>query len=71
VNGKPDGSWKTYYANGKLSASGQYTNFKKDGLWQYWQPDGKLLVKTEFDKGVKIKEKRYGKAGKELEPAKK
>jgi hypothetical protein len=30
--------------------------------------DGKLMVKSEFVKGQKVKEKRYGKAGKELEP---
>jgi uncharacterized protein len=66
--GKPDGTWKSYYANGRLSGSGQYVNKIKEGTWQYWGQDGKLMLKSEFSNGQKIKEKRYGKAGKELEP---
>jgi len=69
-NGKPDGAWKSYYANGKVSGSGQYVNKIKEGTWQYFDEKGKLIVKTEFLNGKKIKEKRYGEAGKELEPGK-
>ena len=68
--GRPDGAWKSYYANGIVSASGQYVNKIKEGTWQYFDEKGKLMVKTEFLNGAKIKEKRYGLAGKELEPGK-
>jgi antitoxin component YwqK of YwqJK toxin-antitoxin module len=66
--GKPDGAWKTYYANGRASGAGQYVNKVKEGTWQYFDESGKLIMKTEFLNGKKIKEKRYGQAGKELEP---
>jgi antitoxin component YwqK of YwqJK toxin-antitoxin module len=68
--GKPDGSWKTYYANGTLSGSGQYVNKVKEGAWQYWDAKGELMLRSEFVNGKKVKEKRYGEAGKELEPGK-
>jgi antitoxin component YwqK of YwqJK toxin-antitoxin module len=49
---------------------GQYVNKVKEGTWQYFDAQGKLMVKSEFLKGRKIKEQRYGQAGKELEPGK-
>lgn len=51
IDGKKEGRWVSYYANGNLQREGSYKNGKKDGLWiQYW-PNGNKKSEATFVEG--------------------
>ena len=37
--GKMDGHWEFYSANGQLWSKGEYKHVKKDGLWKFFNED--------------------------------
>jgi antitoxin component YwqK of YwqJK toxin-antitoxin module len=52
VDGKKDGLWISYYANGNKMSEGRYALGKKEGVWiQYWQNGNKKSEGT-FKNGV-------------------
>ena len=51
VEGKKDGPWVSYYANGRKMSEGAYHAGEKDGPWvQYW-PNGNLKSEATFSNG--------------------
>ena len=51
VNGKKEGRWVSYYANGNIQREGCYKDGKKEGLWiQYW-PNGNKRSEATFREG--------------------
>ena len=55
-DGKPDGKWITYNANGSKSGEGYYKNNLKEGKWTYWDDKGNVIYEATFKKGQVIKE---------------
>ncbi|PLX01758.1 MAG: hypothetical protein C0595_13575 [Marinilabiliales bacterium] len=49
--GLKEGSWKEYYPDGKLKATGDYASDKKTGNWKYFYPNGKLEQIGKYDMG--------------------
>jgi antitoxin component YwqK of YwqJK toxin-antitoxin module len=53
-----DGAYRTFYNNGKLSASGAYDHGKKTGLWKSWTTTGVLIdsavYKNDFIYGLNL-----------------
>ncbi|MCF8302400.1 MAG: hypothetical protein K9I94_03920 [Bacteroidales bacterium] len=41
-NGKKNGSWVSYYQNGKIKARGTYDDNVKVGKWTYYYPNGQV-----------------------------
>ena len=55
-NGKPEGSWETYWDNGQLSLKGNYKNGKRKGSWESYHEDGSVKEKYTgtYKNGVKV-----------------
>jgi hypothetical protein len=49
--GKPDGLWTYWYANGRMKEEGHYKQGVKNGMWVEWYPDGELMWKGEYENG--------------------
>lgn len=50
INGKKEGRWVSYFANGNVQREGSYKNGEKDGLWiQYWPGGNKKSEATFVD----------------------
>jgi antitoxin component YwqK of YwqJK toxin-antitoxin module len=45
---KPEGSFESFYDNGKLMTKGSYTNGKKNGIWYFYYDNGKLKKSINF-----------------------
>jgi antitoxin component YwqK of YwqJK toxin-antitoxin module len=45
-NCRPDGSWTSWYENGKVESEKFFTDGKETGIWKFWSKEG-LLVKEE------------------------
>ncbi|MDC3286060.1 hypothetical protein OAV67_00200 [Alphaproteobacteria bacterium] len=45
-NGKMEGSWEGYWANGQLMTKGNYKNDKLEGYWESYDEDGNALNGT-------------------------
>ncbi|HBS12961.1 MAG TPA: hypothetical protein DEO36_10560, partial [Flavobacteriaceae bacterium] len=41
--GEKTGEWKTFYDNGQLKETGNYSNGQKTGEWKYYDEEGKLI----------------------------
>lgn len=50
----PDGSYKSYWFNGKLKESGRYILGRKHGVWQYFDESGEMFLRVTYRKGVEI-----------------
>ena len=63
-NGKQEGVWEYYWANGLLGEKGTYKDGKQDGIWKSYDENGQLAVKGTYknDKlhGVMIKYHKNG-----------
>lgn len=46
-----NGSYKSYYKNGKPLCEGQFTNGLPDGSWKFWYEDGSLCQERFYKKG--------------------
>ena len=55
-NGKKEGAWITYWADGQLMFKGNFKNGKKEGAYAIYHADGSLNKKWSgmFKNGVKI-----------------
>jgi antitoxin component YwqK of YwqJK toxin-antitoxin module len=53
-NGRRDGLWEEYFANGHLHYQGKYINGLYDGEWVKYDTDGSLLFKGHYKKGLII-----------------
>ena len=54
VNNKPDGVWRRFDRNGKITSRARYKDGVKRGKWIVRDLDGKLLAKGRYDaKGLK------------------
>ncbi len=49
--GKPQGFWKYWYANGQREKSGTYKNGVEDGVWTYWHENGQRSKEGTFVDG--------------------
>jgi antitoxin component YwqK of YwqJK toxin-antitoxin module len=47
-NGKRDGSWLSYWANGKLKSKGNYKNDNLEGSWTEYYDNGQLFYKGKY-----------------------
>jgi len=47
-NGKKEGLFKVYFANGQLSQTGYYINDKKSGIWEYFFKNGNKKQVLDF-----------------------
>jgi len=55
-NGKKEGAWITYWADGQLMFKGNFKNGKKEGAYAIYHADGSLNKKWSgmFKNGVKV-----------------
>ena len=51
VNGKKEGLWITYYANGNKRSEGTYRNGRKHGKWTLYHANGNLQSEATFHDG--------------------
>jgi antitoxin component YwqK of YwqJK toxin-antitoxin module len=49
VDGKEDGLWRDFHANGQLAAEGRYRAGKEVGVWRFWSPAGIEEPSTNFN----------------------
>ena len=69
VNGKKNGSFKTWYEDGQLAKEGKMVEDRWDGPYQEWRPDGTRRVRGNYVNGVQDGEWIfYSKEGKALPP---
>ena len=52
-NGKRDGSWIGYWANGKLQSKTNHKNGKLEGSWVSYHLNGQLRDKGQYKNGLK------------------
>ena len=52
-NGKRDGSWLSYWANGKLQSKTNHKNGKLEGSWVSYHLNGQLRDKGQYKNGLK------------------
>jgi len=50
-NGLKEGSWVSYYYNGKLYFKGNYKNGNHEGIWEYYRNNGQLHSKGKYKNG--------------------
>jgi uncharacterized protein len=51
LNGKKDGTWETYWPNGKTKTSGTYKNDERVGLWMFFRENGDKEQEGKFNGG--------------------
>lgn len=49
VNGKKNGSFKTFYLNGQVEKSGLVINNENEGKWKYYYPNGQIESEGNFE----------------------
>jgi len=47
-DGKRDGLWEEYHANGTISDKGYYKDGKRYGYWEYYHSNGWLWMKRNY-----------------------
>lgn len=52
VNGKKNGSFKTYYLNGQIEKLGYIINNRNEGEWKYYFPNGQIESFGSFRKDL-------------------
>jgi antitoxin component YwqK of YwqJK toxin-antitoxin module len=52
--GKKEGMWEVYYADGQREKSGFTRKGKDDGLYREWYPNGQLKYEYHYDLGRKV-----------------
>lgn len=52
-NGKPDGYWKNYHANGTLKSEGNRKEFELDSTWKFYDEGGKTILEINYKSGKK------------------
>lgn len=52
VNGKKNGSFKTYYLNGQIEKCGYIINNDNIGEWKYYYPNGQIESHGSFENNV-------------------
>ena len=52
-NGKPEGTWISYYNNGQIASKGTYKNGKLEGPHVIYYSNGKLSEKGTYKNGKK------------------
>jgi len=52
-DGKPDGYWKNYYADGTIKSEGNRLNFLLDSLWRFYNEKGELILEIAYVEGKK------------------
>ncbi len=50
--GQKQGTWKEYYNDGSLKATGNYINDLRDGLWKYYYKNGQLEETGKYVDGM-------------------
>jgi antitoxin component YwqK of YwqJK toxin-antitoxin module len=50
--GKKEGNWKEFYTDGKLKATGNYSEDLKTGLWKFYFPSGQLEQVGSYKNGL-------------------
>lgn len=53
IDGKPEGWWKSYNAEGKLISEGNRKNFKLDSLWVFYNANGDKTLEIRYKEGKK------------------
>ena len=51
MNGKKNGSWKTFWPNGKIKTSGTYEDDQPVGLWLFFRENGDKEQEGKYDRG--------------------
>lgn len=51
VNGKKEGRWVSYFANGNMQSEGEYRGGKKEGAWVLYWPNGNKNSEAHFRDG--------------------
>lgn len=59
VNGKLEGQYKEYYADGRLKIKGSYLQGHKDDIFELYTPDGNLALQTLYCYGNMRMQKLY------------
>ena len=49
-DGKKDGYWESFHANGQLSEKGNYNDGLRVGVWESYHDNGKLWVRGKYTK---------------------
>lgn len=52
INGKKNGSFKTFYLDGQIEKSGLVINNENEGRWQYYYPNGQIESEGKFEDNV-------------------
>lgn len=52
VDGKREGLWVSYYANGQKQSEGEYRAGKKHGRWVLYYPNGSKQSEAKFHNGL-------------------
>lgn len=58
-NGKREGQWERYDAQGNLVARAYYKNDKKAGDWVFWNADGSLKMTVTYENNAVASYKDY------------
>src|SRR6056300_358268 len=53
IDGKPEGTWKTYHPNGVLKSQGNRLDFQLDGEWSFYDSTGVRTASIEYKKNEK------------------
>lgn len=53
IDGKPEGTWKTFHSNGNLKSIGSRLNFELSGEWQFFDTSGVKTQTIEYQSGKK------------------
>jgi hypothetical protein len=51
--GKTDGLWKFWHANGQLESKGVYKDDNNEGIWREWHVNGQLCSEGDYKDGKK------------------
>lgn len=54
VNGKKEGPWTTFYANGNKRSEGAYKAGQRHGPWTYYHQTGGIDYTAEFNQGKNV-----------------
>ena len=50
-NGRREGHWVWYHANGQLMSKGEYKSGRQEGLWVTYNKNGQLFIEANFKEG--------------------
>ena len=54
-DGKKEGTYESWYENGKKNAEGQFKNDLREGEWIFYKDDGSLMGNYKYKDGALVK----------------